>query len=96
MIWGASLAFWGKDKKFVQETIKNSVALSNKINLPSSLEDYWLAMLMSRRGNIEVTNKTYVTTSTKDVSSLEMIFREMTDRKSKRLINDYFEKIKEY
>ncbi|KKQ19639.1 MAG: Glycosyl transferase, family 2 [Candidatus Nomurabacteria bacterium GW2011_GWA1_37_20] len=95
-IWGASLAFWGKDKKFVQETIKNSVALSNKINLPSSLEDYWLAMLMSRRGNIEVTNKTYVTTSTKDVSSLEMIFREMTDRKSKRLINDYFEKIKEY
>src|SRR3989338_4959157 len=93
-IWGASLAFWGKDKKFVQETIKNSVALSNKINLPSSLEDYWLAMLMSRRGNIEVTNKTYVTTSTKDVSSLEMIFREMTDRKSKRLINDYFEKIK--
>jgi len=95
-IWGASLAFWGKDKKFVQETIKNSVALSNKINLPSSLEDYWLAMLMSRRGNIEVTNKTYVTTSTKDVSSLEMIFREMTDRKSKRLINDYLEKIKEY
>ena len=90
------MAFWGKDKKFVQETIKNSVALSNKINLPSSLEDYWLAMLMSRRGNIEVTNKTYVTTSTKDVSSLEMIFREMTDRKSKRLINDYFEKIKEY
>ncbi len=91
-MWGASLAFWGKDKKFVQETIKNSIALSNKINLPSSLEDYWLAMLMSRRGNIEVTNKTWVTASTKDVSSFEMIFREMTDRKSKRLINDYFEK----
>lgn len=91
-MWGASLAFWGKDKKFVQETIKNSMVLSNKINLPSSLEDYWLAMLMNKRGNIEVTNKTYVTASTKDVSSLEMISREMTDRKSKCLINDYFEK----
>jgi len=94
-MWGASLAFWGKDKTFVQETIKNSMALSNKINLPSSLEDYWLAMLMNKRGNIEVTNKTYVTAATKNVSSVQMIFRETTDRKSKRLINDYFEKMKE-
>ncbi len=94
-MWGSSLAFWGRDKKFIQETIKNSFLLSQKINSPSNLEDYWLAMLMSRRGNIEVTNKTYVTTSTKNVSSREMISREMTDRKSKRLINDYFEKIKD-
>ena len=94
-MWGSSLGFWGKDKQFVQETIKNSPLLSKKINLPSSLEDYWLAMFMRRRGNIEVTNKTYITTSTKDVSSLEMISREMTDRKSKRLINNYFERIKD-
>ncbi|MSU44777.1 glycosyltransferase family 2 protein [Candidatus Nomurabacteria bacterium] len=94
-MWGSSLAFWGKDKKFVQEIIKNSSLLSKKINLRSNLEDYWLAMFMNRRGNIEVTNKTHITTSTKKTSSLEMIFREITDRKSKRLINSYFEKVRE-
>jgi glycosyltransferase involved in cell wall biosynthesis len=90
-MWGASLAFWGKDKEIVKEIIKNSVLLSNKLNLTSSLEDYWLAMFMNRRGNIEVTNKTYITTSTKNTSSLTMIFREKKDRKTKRLINEYFQ-----
>ncbi len=95
-MWGSSLVFFGKDKKFVQETIQNSVLLSKKIGITTNnLEDYWLAMFMNRRGNIEVTNKTYITTSTKKTYSWEMIFREMMDRKSKRLINNYFERIKD-
>ncbi|HTE48989.1 MAG TPA: glycosyltransferase family A protein [Candidatus Paceibacterota bacterium] len=93
-MWGSSLAFWGKDKKFVQEIIKNSVVFFKKLSVPSNLEDYWLAMIMNKRGNIEVTNKTYITTSTKKISSWKMILRAIRDRKSKYLMSDYFKSIK--
>lgn len=92
-MWGSSLAFWGKDKEFIQKIIRDSVILSDKMGLTRNLEDYWLALFMSRRGTIEVTNKTYATVVTKNSSSVGMFFREKEDRISKQRMNEYFEKM---
>ena len=93
-IWGTSYAFWGKDKNMVMEIIKRSAVLSGKIHLPRNPEDYWLALFMSKRGNIEVTNKTWVASYTKEVSTAEMIFRRIESYKNKNLMRNYFKIIK--
>lgn len=88
-IWGTSSAFWGKDKNFVREILKKSFALSEKINLPRNPDDYWLALFMGKHGNIERTNKTWVTSYTKETSNRDMIFRRIESYKNRNLMRAY-------
>lgn len=94
-IWGPSHAFWGRDKNIVRDILKKSIDLSNKLNLPRNPTDYWLALFMGMRGNIEWTNKTSVVQYTKETSMKEMISRRIESRKNKRLMDDYFRNAKE-
>ncbi len=89
-IWGASLAFWGKDKNLIAEIFKNSFTLSKKINLPRNPDDYWLALFMSKHGTLQVTNKTWVQASTKNSSSMQEIFRRIESRQNRNKMRKYF------
>ena len=93
-IWGASFIFWGRDKNFVREIFEKSLAWSKEIGLPRNPEDYWLALFMKERGRLEVTNKTWITSYTKNFSSIKEIFRRIESRKNRDLMRDYFQKIK--
>lgn len=61
-LWGASFAF--KDKDYVLKSLDKSVEIANELNFQKGkiAEDYWLALSINKIGNIEVTNKTWVTT----------------------------------
>jgi len=89
-IWGSSFAFFGKDKDFVREILQKSAVLSEKVNLPRNPEDYWRALFMSKRGNLQVTNKTWITAYTKDSSTMKEILRRMESYKNRNLIRNYF------
>jgi len=81
-IWGASFAFWRKDIEFVKKVFKESTSLSSQLNLTRNPEDFWLALLMSQRGNIEVTNKTHVSVKEKERSTLESIKRNIENKQN--------------
>lgn len=91
-LWGASFAFWGKDKDLVldifEKVKENDKELGVKSNTPA--EDYWLALYLSEKGNIEVTNKTYVTASMKEVGICEEIKRNIENHKRGRAIKKFF------
>lgn len=74
-IWGPSMGFWGKDKEVVREIFEKSITLTKELGLTRNPDDYWLASFMKKRGNIGMTNKTYVTQHTKETSSKEAIGR---------------------
>ncbi len=74
-VWGSSMAFWGKDKEKIIEIFKDSIKLAKELNLSMVAEDYQLALSMSKEGNIEVTNKTFVTAVEKENSSLRACSR---------------------
>lgn len=92
-VWGGSYAFWGKDKEFVKEILKKSVVLSHNLKLPRNPDDYWLALSMSIRGNLQRTNKTWITNYTKETSLGTMFCRRVESRKNRRAIRDYFKRI---
>lgn len=75
MIWGPSMAFWGKDKELVMRVFQKTFELSAHLGLTRNPDDYWLALYMRSRGNLALTNKTYVSQYTKEVSSQEAIVR---------------------
>lgn len=92
-IWGTSYAFWGKDKERVAEILKKSAALSDALKLPRNPEDYWLALFMSTYGNLAVTNETWVTSHTKETSTLGMFFRRKESYNNRRLMDEHFARI---
>lgn len=89
-IWGASFAFWGRDKEFVSETLQKTEKLSEQLNLTRNPDDCWLAMFMKRRGSLEVTNKTYVSPYAKEDSSHSAITRNLENIKNGDRIEKYF------
>lgn len=91
-IWGSSFAFWGKDKRKVIDIYKKSVELSKELNLSRNPEDYWLALFMNKKGKIEVTNKTYVTTNSKEETSLEAFKRRRENVKNGIKMRNFFNK----
>ena len=72
-LWGASFAFWDKDKDFVFKSLEKSIKMARDLKLPKgkTAEDYWLALSMNKIGNIEITNKTWVITNSKEKSSIK-------------------------
>jgi glycosyltransferase involved in cell wall biosynthesis len=93
-IWGSSFAFWKKDLELIKYYLKRSIILSNKMHLSRNPDDNWLSLFISRHGNIEVTNKTFVTQHTKETSSEEMIFRILENHRNGNTIRNYFKKTK--
>jgi glycosyltransferase involved in cell wall biosynthesis len=65
-IWGPSFAFWSRDKDFVRNVWETSIGLSKRLELTRNPDDLWLALYMSKRGNLEVTNQTHVILNTKE------------------------------
>lgn len=91
-IWGSSYAFWSKDINFIREIFTRSTTLSSSLHLPRNPEDYWLALFMSKRGNLEITNKTFITPNSKDPSSWREFLRRKESVKNRNLMKDYFQK----
>jgi len=89
-IWGVSFAFWKKDTNLIEKYLKESLIVIKKIKLSRNPDDYFVALLMSKKGNIEVTNKTFVTQNTKENDSLKMISRIVENSKDVKLVEDYF------
>jgi len=76
-LWGASFAFWGKNKDFIFKSLEKNIEIARDLKLPKekTAEDYWLALSMNKIGNIEITNETWVTTNSKENSSFAVISR---------------------
>lgn len=93
-IWGGSFAFFGKDKDFVLDVFNKSINPSKELNLPVGriAEDYWLSLFMSKRGNLEVTNKTHVTANTKENSIIKSIARNNANHKNGKVMKKFFQK----
>jgi len=91
-IWGVSFGFWSKDKEKVQSILRQSIELSKRLHLTRNPDDYWLALLMSREGNIEVTGKTYVVNNTKERNSLKAVKRNIENVRNGVIIRSYFRK----
>ena len=89
-IWGPSFAFYDKDKNFVKEILQKSVLLSQELKLSRIVEDYWLALFMNKRGNIEVTNKTWVTMNLKETSIIKVILRYIENARNGLKMKKYF------
>lgn len=91
MIWGPSMAFWGKDKNVVQNIFERSIELSQQLGLTRNPDDYWLALAMRQRGKLGMTNKTYVVQQTKEVSSEEAIVRSTENVKNAQCMERYLQ-----
>lgn len=90
-IWGASFAFWGKDKNLVLETLEKSIRAGKELGLPNNriAEDFWLALFMGKVGNLAITNKTWITADTKGSSSKNSYLRNRQNHKNGRLIEKF-------
>jgi glycosyltransferase involved in cell wall biosynthesis len=91
-LWGASFGFWGKDMELVKKYLNTSMALSEKLGLSRNPDDYWLALFMSRHGDIEIINKTHVTQNTKEPRATNAIYRTIENNQNGHKIRDYFNK----
>jgi glycosyltransferase involved in cell wall biosynthesis len=89
-IWGASMGFWGRDKEFVREVFEKSIRFSKELGLSRTADDYWLALFMQRRGNIEVTNKTWVSAFAAETTSVQSVHRNYENHRNGALIATFF------
>lgn len=85
-IWGPSFAFYGKDKLFVKEVFEKTFSLSSSLHLSRNPDDYWLALTMQRRGNLEVINTTFVTQHTKETTFLQAFRRNRENNRNARIM----------
>lgn len=92
-IWGASMAFWRKDKYKIERYFKEIIDIAKKINLPKTkiAEDFYLAHEISKEGNIEVINKTFVTAYEKEKNSWKSILRNRENFKNGNILIKYLE-----
>jgi len=88
-IWGAGFAFWGKDIELIKKYLEESIILSSKLNLSRNPDDYWLTLFMSKHGNLEVTNKTFVISNTKEISLKTMRMRNKENLRNGNIIRKY-------
>lgn len=88
-IWGPSFAFWGKDTAIVRSLFEKTFSLSTSLNLSRNPDDYWLALMMHQRGNLEVTNATFVTQHTKETTSLQALRRNRENNRNAALMRSF-------
>ena len=91
-LWGASFGFWNRDSIIVKEILEKSILLTKELNLSRNPDDYWLALFMSKRGNLEITNKTWVTQYTKEQSTKEAYTRNNENMRNGKLMREFFKK----
>ncbi|MDB5264795.1 MAG: glycosyltransferase [Parcubacteria group bacterium] len=89
-VWGPSMAFWAKDKEYIQESFKKGIDLSKQLNLSRNPDDYWFSLFMHKRGPVEVTNKTWVTAKIKETSSLTSLRRHIENVRNGKKMRSYF------
>ncbi len=74
-LYGASYGVRGEDKTLAIKALAESILLSERFSLPYNPDDYWLALFMISRGEVVVTNKTWVTAHSKESNSWEFMLR---------------------
>lgn len=89
-IWGPSFAFWGKDQELIAEILEKTPTLTVKAGLSRNPDDYWLALFMTKRGQLEVTNKTKVTQHTKEQSLWKGVRRNFENTSNARRMKKFF------
>jgi glycosyltransferase involved in cell wall biosynthesis len=87
-LWGASLALWARDQALIIDAFKEGLALSERLHLPVNPDDYWLALFMSRHGDLEVTNKTWVTAYSKETTLVQGIKRGLRALSARKAAHD--------
>lgn len=88
-IWGPSMGFWNKDKKFVAYIFQKSISLQQEAGLTRNPDDYWLALFMKQYGTLAITNKTHVTQHTKETSTIEVLRRNRENMSNAKKMDDY-------
>ena len=89
-VWGPSLGFWGKDKEYVKEVLKESEILSSKLGLSRNPDDFWLALFMEKKGKIALVDEAFVTQNTKEKSVASALKRNRENMKNGDKIEKYF------
>lgn len=74
-LYGASYGVRGEDRAVAIKALTESILLSERFSLPYNPDDYWLALFMIQRGDVIVTNKTWVTARSKESNSWEFMLR---------------------
>ena len=94
-LWGASFAFWNKDKSFVLDVFEKSINPAKELKFPMGriAEDYWLALFMNKKGNLEITNNTYVTAYSKETSIIKSMLRNRVNHKNGNAMRKFFNRI---
>lgn len=90
-MWGASLGLWTRDREHIIEALKQGVLLSEKLDLPLNPDDLWLALFMSQYGNLQVTNKTWVTAHTKEKTLMQYLMRGLNSIPLRRKIRAFIQ-----
>ncbi|MBU2103760.1 glycosyltransferase, partial [Patescibacteria group bacterium] len=88
-LWGASLGLATRERDSIIKALKEGITLTSKLGLPCNPDDYWLALFMSQRGNLEVTNKTWVKAHAKESNSWQGFTRGIVARGIRRTIHRF-------
>lgn len=88
-IWGASMAFWGKDKENVEKYFNEIINITKKLKLSRIPEDFYLAYMLNKEGNLEVVNTTFVTAYEKEKNIWMSILRNRENAKNGNLLTNY-------
>lgn len=74
-LWGASFGLRSTEKEFAIKALQEGNRLSKELSLAYNPDDYWLALFMSKRGGLEITNRTWVLAQAKEANSLQGFMR---------------------
>jgi glycosyltransferase involved in cell wall biosynthesis len=74
-LWGASYGIQGRDKEIAIRALQQGKELSDELELAYNPDDYWLALFMQKRGEVQVTNKTSVLAHAKETNDWQSFVR---------------------
>lgn len=90
-LWGASLGLLISERGAIIKALQQGAELTDTLKLAVNPDDYWLAIFMSSRGNLEVTNKTWVKARAKETNSWQGFTRGMVARGIRRKIHSFLD-----
>lgn len=88
-LWGASLGLRKRDTNRIIRALEEGVKLSEQLNLAYNPDDFWLSLFMSERGDLEVSNRTWVRAHAKETNSLQMVRRGIVARGIRSTIHGF-------